>query len=232
MEFKEFFFEKLDSTQEFVKRNINILPPYSLVEALKQTQGKTRKKDKIWYSKEGEGLYITFVLPKPKVYPLSLFSLIFSLNLVDYINNYFYIPLKIKWPNDIYLNQKKLAGILLEYYKGKILLGMGINLYQKNFPPEIKDKATSFLKEGYKLDKEEIKEILKFLVLRSLKEENFDKEIYEKYLLLKGKFVKVKTLDKTFSGIVLGVSNQGELILKTDQELIKILEGEVIFWEK
>ena len=49
MKFKEFFFEKLDSTQEFAKRNINILPYYSLVEALKQTQGKTRKKGKIWY---------------------------------------------------------------------------------------------------------------------------------------------------------------------------------------
>ncbi len=231
MEFKEFFFEKLDSTQEFAKRNINALPFFSLIETLEQTHGKTRKKDKTWYSKKSEGLYLTFILPKPKIYPLFLFSLIFSLNFVDYINTYLYIPLKIKWPNDIYLNQKKVAGILLEYYKRKILLGIGINLYQKDFPQEIKDKATSFLSEGYNVNKEDIKEILKYLILKSLNESNFNKNKYEDYLILKEKFVKIKTFNKTLYGKVMGISKQGELILQTKQKFFKILEGEVIFWK-
>jgi len=209
MEFKEFLFEKLDSTQEFAKRNINVLPTFSLIEALEQTYGKTRKKNKTWYSKKGEGLYITFILPEPKINPLFLFSLIFSLNFVDYINTYLYVPLKIKWPNDIYLNQRKVAGILLEYYKGKILLGIGINLYQKNFPQEIKDKATSFLNEGYKVNKEKMKEILKYLIFKSLNETTFNKTKYENYLILKEKFVKIKTFNKILSGKVKGVSEQG-----------------------
>ena len=54
------------------------------------------------------------------------------------------LPLNLKWPNDILLNDKKIAGILCEYIPGTgVIIGIGINLNQTGFPKEIEDKATS-----------------------------------------------------------------------------------------
>ncbi len=231
MRFKEFIFETLDSTQEFAKKNIDVLPFFSVIEAKEQTCGKTRKKDINWFSKREEGLYITFILPKPVINPISLFPLNFAAYFVNYINTHLYIPLKLKWPNDIYLNGKKLSGILAENYKNRVLLGIGINLYQKDFPKELQNKATSFLKEGFKVDKNEIKEILKFIIIKTINLEFFDKYLYEKYHFLNNKKALIKSGNKIFKGKVLGISFQGELLLQTEDKILKFIEGEVLSWE-
>ena len=99
------------------------------------------------------------------------------------------LPLNLKWPNDILLNDKKIAGILCEYIPGTgVIIGIGINLNQTGFPKEIEDKATSLkLETGNTVNRID-------LVISLL--ENLGKE-YEEFLQEKRTDLIKRCTDKT-----------------------------------
>ena len=149
------------------------------------------------------------------------------------------VPVKLKWPNDILLNGKKLAGILCECIPNTppvVIVGIGINLNQSTFPEEIKDIATSIkLESGNTLNRAD-------LVLSLL--ENLDRE-YEKFLQEKkalllqkwtektdmfGKIMTVYQKGTSLTGTATGLDHEGRLILQTsDGEQHVFDSGEVSF---
>ena len=131
---------------------------------------------------------------------------------------------KLKWPNDILLNGKKLAGILCEHIPGSspaVIVGIGINLNQTHFPEDIQDIATSLkLEIGKTINRADL--ILSLL-------ENLDRE-YEEYLQGKnenlirkwtensnlfGKTVTIQQKGKSLTGKAIKLDPKGRLILQT-----------------
>lgn len=145
---------------------------------------------------------------------------------------------KLKWPNDILLNGKKLAGILCEHIPGDtpaVIVGIGINLNQSYFPEDIQDVATSLkLETGKTVSRTD-------LALSLL--ESLDRK-YEKFLqgknenLLRkwtensnmfGETVTVYQKGKSLTGNALKLDPQGRLILQTpDGEQHTLDSGELL----
>jgi BirA family transcriptional regulator, biotin operon repressor / biotin---[acetyl-CoA-carboxylase] ligase len=150
-----------------------------------------------------------------------------------------YAPAKLKWPNDILLNGKKLAGILCEHVPGSspaVIVGIGINLNQTIFPDNIQNTATSLkLETGKHICRTN-------LVISLLQKLNTE---YESFLLGKnddlihrwteqssifGKTITVYQKGKTLVGKALGLTPKGRLILQYPDGKQQILDsGEVSF---
>jgi BirA family biotin operon repressor/biotin-[acetyl-CoA-carboxylase] ligase len=112
-----------------------------------QTEGRGRAGSK-WQSEQGDSILCSIVLTDCILNP-ELLSLVCAVAVADTIGKIGGAEAKIKWPNDIILNGKKVAGILLESrsnsISGTYVLGIGINCHQNedSFPPELQPVATS-----------------------------------------------------------------------------------------
>lgn len=157
-------FEKIDSTQK-VAKEIKNLKPWTVVLAKEQTGGIGRKGN-VWYSPKG-GLYFSVVLPKSKIEDLQTLTILAAFLLAKILKEKFNLEPFIKLPNDIYLNGKKVAGIITENIilgnEVKFsIMGIGLNTNIDFFPENLKNIATSIKIElGKKVNN---KEILKQLV--------------------------------------------------------------------
>ena len=235
------FFPEIDSTNEEIKRNLaENLPEGAAVIADHQTHGRGRQ-GRSWHSEPGTGLYLSTLL-KPNLPPedLACLTLMVGVATVSAIQQQTSAPAKLKWPNDILLNGKKLAGILCECiaqsgYTPAVIVGIGINLNHTRFPENIQDIATSLkLETGKNVNRTE-------LALSLL--QNLDSE-YEDFLQGKmenlirkwteqsdmfGKTVTVNQKGKTLTGVAMGLNPQGKLILQTPDGKQHLLDsGELL----
>jgi BirA family biotin operon repressor/biotin-[acetyl-CoA-carboxylase] ligase len=121
----------------------------SVVYSSYQTAGRGRGRDRVWASTRGENLLFTVLVdPDRTVHPPVRIPLITALALEEMLSRHFGIESLLKWPNDILVHEKKISGILCEYRGGRILTGIGINVKQRQFSQEIRDRATSLALEG------------------------------------------------------------------------------------
>lgn len=145
-------FDTIDSTNVEAKRLIkDNLKHGTLIIADKQSSGSGRFRRK-WDSPCG-GLWFTIMLkPNLKITEVPKITIVAGAAIYKALNK-INIKTKIKWPNDIYLNEKKLCGILTEKKEEYIILGIGININieEKDMDCNIKNSATS-LKREYKKD--------------------------------------------------------------------------------
>lgn len=158
------YHEQIDSTQDEAKRltkSQNIKNGTYIITD-KQTQGKGTK-DRKWYDKGYENICGTFILvTNCHISKLQTLTTILAECLIKAIKHLYDIQLQIKYPNDVLLNSKKLAGILTESITNKelvkyVFVGIGINVNQTIFQPEIENIATSLKKEYNKdFDREKI----------------------------------------------------------------------------
>lgn len=127
----------------------------SLVVAKSQTAGKGRL-GRSFDSKNNDGLYFSLML-RPNVAPnhLSGITLVAALAVSKALDKRCQVTTSIKWPNDIYLNSKKIAGILTEAGPDYVVIGIGINVNTKAFYGDIADTATSlYIETGRNYTKE------------------------------------------------------------------------------
>jgi biotin-[acetyl-CoA-carboxylase] ligase BirA-like protein len=122
-------------------------PTGTLIVTSYQVAGRGRFPDRKWESPPGESLLCTLILrtadvPDPPA-PLSLKT---ALAIATLLEEEFQLQPAIKWPNDVLLKERKVAGILAERKDQAILIGMGINCLQKSFPKELRNTATSIRK--------------------------------------------------------------------------------------
>lgn len=229
------FFEEIDSTNIFAKNNN--LEEGTAVVAESQTAGKGRKGRK-WISVKEKGIYFSIVLkPNISIDKLLKFSLIFPLSVHKTILN-LGIEAKIKWPNDIFINGKKVAGILTETdIEGseikKAVVGIGININHADEDlEEIQDIATSLLIEK----REEIDRKIFFAKLLENAEKYYLKFLedklnpvkeVEKYLLWKGSKVKLIEDDKETVGILKGLNKFGGLSLIINNKTQEFYTGDL-----
>ncbi|MDE3058297.1 MAG: biotin--[acetyl-CoA-carboxylase] ligase, partial [Bacteroidota bacterium] len=160
-------FEVIDSTNLFAKSlSAKEAPHGTLIIAEQQTAGKGRL-GRRWQSEKGANLLFslilhpTFQFEKTKLLPFAA-----GLAVADAIERYTGLKTECKWPNDVLIEKKKVAGILMETatqdtITKEIILGIGVNVNQQFFPPELASTATSiFLQTGKTIDRTTLLQVL------------------------------------------------------------------------
>lgn len=206
-------FDDLDSTNNFVKRNVSNLEHGTIIVSKTQSEGRGRRDNK-WMSKEGN-LYFSFVLKKD-IERQCIFRYIVevSIGIINTLKE-LNIDSLIKYPNDCLIHGKKVSGILLESSGSKnldyIVIGIGINVNQVSFD-ELTNKATSLKKEtnnNYNVD-----DVLKSFIrnYNLVTEIHFDKlfDLYLKYSLVIGKSITYQDEEYTIRSI----ERDGTIVIK------------------
>jgi BirA family biotin operon repressor/biotin-[acetyl-CoA-carboxylase] ligase len=222
-----FRLSEVESTNEYVKGILKNAPEGTVVLADVQTAGKGRK-GRNWYSPEG-GLWMSVLLDHCDscLMPLTAaVAICEAFKLYD-------IRLGIKWPNDLFLNRKKVAGILTEIVDERAILGIGINLNVERFPSDLTEKASSILVETRKhLNAQTVYQDLCYSVDKHyhyLKAEKIDELVtkWRDYTIMIGRDVRIELPDRVVMGKVLDIDRQGALIvLRADYGVEHIIAGD------
>ncbi len=198
----------------------------TLIVAEEQTAGRGRKKNR-WFSPKGKGLYFTLVLNPPEMSNVQLITLAAGVALTEAMENTCGLATKLKWPNDVYVRDRKLAGILTEAIsRGKkllaILVGIGINVNHEkgDLAEEIRNVSTSLKIAANKtVSREELLvNVLKSLDLAYRKLlRGSSGEILKCWLekaAYLGERVVVTNENTSIEGEFIGLSNEGALLLR------------------
>ncbi|KGR79528.1 biotin--[acetyl-CoA-carboxylase] ligase [Ureibacillus manganicus] len=241
------YYDECTSTQTIAHELVrNGVEDGTIVVAESQTEGKGRMA-RHWESTKGKGIWMTIII-RPKILPHQApqFTLIAAVSVVNAIRSLGKsISPEIKWPNDILLNGKKCTGILTEMIAEMdgvqaLLIGIGINVNQKleDFPDELKDIATSLAIEAdEKIERAElIAAILQYLekytdVYLKLGFEPI-KVLWEEFSGTIGKKIKATTLREVIEGTAIGITEDGVLEVKLDNNEIKRIYSADIEIEK
>lgn len=212
----------------------------TLVLAEHQTRGRGRM-GRSWVSPFGENLLFSLIL-RPALPPVQAFSLVMvaSLSLCRAIRSVTGCEARIKWPNDVYLNRKKVAGILAEFAADSdrlsyVIVGVGVNVNW--FPPDLpagSQPATSLREEaGCRVSRMDLlaaflkqAEVLCFpdgeRDVQALRRE------WELLSLVQDQPVRLETGQESWTGIARGIDEQGALIVRLDSgEVRRFVTGDV-----
>ncbi len=212
----------------------------TLVVAEYQEKGKGRL-NRLWQSPSGKNLLFSLIL-RPEWPPQQAFygTVLASVSLCRVIQEVAGIEVGIKWPNDIYAGEKKMAGILTEFATDPdcieyMIVGIGINCnWGPPKPPPGGQPATSLLKEtGHKISR--LKLLTRFLTLAEslygkTKIEGVGclRKEWDRYSLVNDRRVTISNNQNTWSGIARGIDEHGALILCLDNNREeKFLTGDV-----
>jgi BirA family biotin operon repressor/biotin-[acetyl-CoA-carboxylase] ligase len=232
-------FESLPSTNTEAARQARQGAPEGLcVVAREQTEGRGRA-GRVWISPVDAGLYFSIVLRpenlKARMWPL--LTLMAALAVRDALQSSCAIVADIKWPNDILWNERKLCGILAETVETEhgraVVLGIGINLNDRAFPPELKRVATSVSSIAGKTAAPEalMQELIRALDGRygMLQAEGGAEELINDWSLhssyAQGRQVRATLVTETFTGRTRGLEPDGALRVETEQGEIKIIRA-------
>lgn len=126
-------------------------PAHITVVAEEQTTGRGRK-GRLWSSPPGLGLWMSTVLRPPAPEGRSLVPILVGLAVCRAAESVAGVECALKWPNDVLVGERKVAGVLCEATGGAVVAGIGVNVAQRteDFPPELRDGAVSLetVREG------------------------------------------------------------------------------------
>jgi BirA family biotin operon repressor/biotin-[acetyl-CoA-carboxylase] ligase len=129
-----------------------------LITAGQQTQGYGRR-GSVWVSEKGN-FYATLLIPLSSGVDPSFFPFVFSSWIAQTLNKTFFIPLKLKWPNDFLLNHQKVGGMIGEIFQNFFFLGIGFNVH-KAPTSEKTYKTTSFHENNAMIECDHITQLFK-----------------------------------------------------------------------
>lgn len=230
--------ESVDSTNDYLKKIGNDAQEGTVVISEEQTKGKGRL-GRNWQSKSKEGIWMSIIL-KPDIIPYKapFITLIAGAAIVKALNN-LQVPARIKWPNDIIINNKKVSGILTELSAeieriNYVVVGIGMNVKNLDFEKELEEKATSLHKENYYLSRVEIvsqilyefENLYNDYIVNDYKEDTI--KICKEYSAILNKDIYVIKGDEKELVKCVDISNNGNLIVRDSNNNVReILSGEV-----
>ncbi|CAM0496616.1 biotin--[acetyl-CoA-carboxylase] ligase [Thermoanaerobacter kivui] len=229
----------IDSTNNFAKEIASNAPDGTIIIAEEQTSGRGRL-GRSWLSQKGCGIWMSVIL-KPDLQPQQAINLtqVAAISVVKAIEEIVNVECKIKWPNDIILNNKKVCGILTEMSSeidkiNYVVIGIGVNVNCDNFPEELKGKATSlYLETHSKIDRKKLTgSILNNLELyyNAYLQKGFDyiRPICIEKSITIGRQIKVITNEGEIQGYAVTIDNTGSLVVDTKEaKRISIMSGDV-----
>jgi len=232
-------FEVLDSTNTKAKAlALDAADEGTMVISEEQTSGRGRM-GRTWLSERGKNLTFSLIV-RPRIPPqmVGLLSLCTGVAVARALSSAVQVSVTCKWPNDLQVEGKKCCGILseglfVESTLSAVVIGIGLNVNQIEFPDELHDHATSLaLQAGHNLDRFKLLAIM----LREIELEygkiqsaSFDGILDEwmRYSPMMGKEITIQQKGKSIHGIASRLAPDGGLIVQTKAEEVKFLAGDV-----
>ncbi|SKB65650.1 BirA family transcriptional regulator, biotin operon repressor / biotin-[acetyl-CoA-carboxylase] ligase [Parapedobacter luteus] len=236
--------QRTPSTNEFLKKELSKSTPLAegtVIMAVDQYAGRGQK-DAIWHSEPGKNLTFSLLLTPTFLNPKHQFHLTVAISLAvaQWLEALLKTPVKIKWPNDIYIGDKKIGGILIEnILAGKTwksaIVGIGINVNQTVFPDPISKQVTS-IKQILHNDSN-IPKLLAELcnhighAYQALKKESFDTLLatYRKRLYRFGETHPFLVDGVKVTGALAGVTEAGRLQIDFEGHVVDFDIKEIAF---
>lgn len=222
-------FDTISSTNLYLKENYNDFDNLTCVTALHQTNGRGRL-GRTWVDNND---LLFSILVKDNLNNPSDYSFLIASSIITVLK-----PLNplVKWPNDIIINDRKIAGILLEAVTIEkidcVIIGVGINTNSKIFSDDLVFKANSISNIiGEEVDNNKLLDNILNQFEKDYNDYINDKSDYHKNILqnfyLMNKEITFKIQDKKFNSIVLGMNDNNELIVQIDDQIFYLNSGEV-----
>ncbi len=203
-----------------------------VVVAETQTKGRGRRGSE-WASSEG-GLYMTIVLRN--MAQINLISLLAGVAVSEGIKKSLSLPTEVKWPNDVLLHGKKVAGVIAEStwesgMKGWTFLGIGINA-NNELPYHLPNATNLCTHTSSKVDQEHLLHTLlesfKRLLHTLEKEPDRILDLWRALASTIGRRVRIVEDHESFTGLAINVDQDGALMVETEEGLRKVLSGSVL----
>jgi BirA family biotin operon repressor/biotin-[acetyl-CoA-carboxylase] ligase len=235
------FWPETTSTNELLKAWAKAGAPHgALIAADFQRTGRGRR-GRPWLAAPGEAILASVLLRGTfPVDRLGLYSLGWAVAVAEALEPYVGRPVETKWPNDVEVDGRKIAGILVEAALRQravefLVVGMGVNVRQAAFPPEVADRATSlYLLTGRDEARERIlADILRAgeRVMRHLQDEAGQAAVRaafeERFRRWLGQDVLVEVEGRRESGRLVGIDERGFLVLEAADGPRRLPVGEV-----
>ncbi len=255
-------FESLDSTNNYAMQQVHagMAAHGDVILALQQTEGKGQH-GKAWLAEKGESILMSTVLnlnvPNSAIFPIGIsqqfeLSALVAVATREWLASYAGDNVFIKWPNDIYHNDRKAVGILIENVIGVrkgdeeqdfqstssnwkwAIVGIGVNVNQQNFPYYLLNPISLRLITGIEYDIIELAKSLNDYI-----EKYWEKwlagewqtifEAYNQHLFKRGQQVRLRKGNVIMPCTIKGVSEVGKLLIEED-DTVEFKVGEVS-WE-
>lgn len=199
-------------------------PEETVVVAGRQLKGRGRR-GREWWDEPGASAMLSIVVyPNTPLAEVGQLAFVASLGAAECLSESCGLNVSLKWPNDVLMRDKKLGGILVETSpvsgRTAAIIGIGVNVNQRAFPPDLADTATSIaLEYGTSLDPTQLSESLALRVLDNYSQLLRDgfKEIltrWRKYMWGAGLRVEIQSESGPVEGIIAGVDETGALLVR------------------
>jgi BirA family biotin operon repressor/biotin-[acetyl-CoA-carboxylase] ligase len=241
------FFNIVGSTNDVAMTLARDVEEGTVVVANEQTAGRGRY-GRTWFSPSATGLYVSIVLKPPAASAghdrvTSLLTLASGVALADAVDTVAAIRAEIKWPNDLIVRGRKLAGILAERVSHSkrdgrtqtpVILGYGINVGANAYPPELSDRATDLQSEaGRIVDRAAL--CAETLVAVSRRYQDLLAGRFDAILdawrarapTSEGAHVTWNTPQGIKAGVAAGIDDYGALLVRVDHGVERIVGGEL-----
>ena len=226
--------KSVSSTNIYAKKRAEERAERMLVLAEEQTEGRGRR-GRSFYSPYGTGLYMSLLMKVERslaqFVPITVAAAVAVTRAVTKLSGK---EAKIKWVNDIYLDNKKICGILAEAVSDAksgmltaVVVGIGVNVFTENYPEDIKDKAGSLLPEALtrnELAAEITKELLGFS--KNLNAPELMEEYRRKSMVI-GEEIYWMEKEIRKEGRAIGINESGNLIVETKEGKVILSAGEI-----
>lgn len=226
---KLYFLDETASTQDYLK-NYKQIPGIHICHAEVQTQGKGRL-GRTWKSIKGQNILCSILYPMEQAAnQLDGLSLVIGLAIANVFKQTLNLEVQIKWPNDIYYQGKKLAGILIELVGSQkntcqIMIGFGVNVNES--PDTLLASATSLFEITQK--KYNRRNLLKDMIIEIHQQLNIFEQhgftaflsSWKHYDLLANQPVKLTQMKQKISGIAKGINDKGHLIVEDENNCLQ-----------
>ncbi|MCZ4339680.1 bifunctional biotin--[acetyl-CoA-carboxylase] ligase/biotin operon repressor BirA [Shewanella colwelliana] len=233
-----FYFDDIPSTNAFLLGHVNELTSGDLCVAEHQSAGRGRR-GRTWVSPYGGHLYASLYWQFSQGMAQAMgLSLVVACSLVTVLRNMGVAGVGVKWPNDIYLNHKKLAGVLIEM-SGQadsvcdVVIGIGVNMSMSEQQSQKIDQPWSDLSELAQMpDKTMLMIKLQQQLVKDLEQFEVDglkafKQRWRNVDLFDGQPIKLLMGDNIVEGTCCGIDDQGAVLLQNEQGIQAYVGGEI-----
>jgi BirA family biotin operon repressor/biotin-[acetyl-CoA-carboxylase] ligase len=214
-------------------------PDGTVVVAGFQERGRGRLPERAWESEPGKNLLFTLLLTRPLPFPAQRLPILVGLALSLAMERSFGLATKVKWPNDLLHERRKLAGVLCEARSvpGKspvFLVGVGINANQRGFSPALSEAACSLVQLlGHEVDLPDLLEETLAALFAALQDGAWRSRVEERLcglgspVMLTQPAAGAGAPQGTVYGVLRGVADDGALLLEREGQVQPVYSGEL-----
>lgn len=223
----EFFriLDSVDSTNNYAMAALHAgLAKHGMAWYARHQDSGKGQRGKHWISQPGKNIIMSFVFEPPVLFSSRsfLFNAVISNACYTFLNAHIKNEVKVKWPNDLYIRDRKAGGILIEnIYKGTTwkwaVVGIGINVNQVDFPDTLKNPGSMKMLTGENYDTIELAKELYQIILQAVVDIGHSamSEIIKTYndnLYLANHTVRLRKQNAVFETTIEGVNEHGQLL--------------------